>query len=200
MNLADIPEPTDADLFALLEEAKAESAPRPRKTARDLETEFTAHFQDSRNYRSAGHVSLVEETTRTFLGTFEAFVHSKHPDIRHLVRVMLPCTATIEYVKGEHWLSPLAKERARGNWKKEERITRVLVPAELTSSLSCDECELLTMENDVGLYRIELAAPAVFRSPEGRTILALPAGLDLLDELTREAKIKIRQAIDAQKE
>lgn len=194
-----------ADLEQLLTAATIEhgNVIRDKKTIRtkkDWDANYRASFRAPENWRLTAQVQLVhvEGAVNTLIGLFDELLHISVPRCRRLVaasdkREALPFK--IEQVSGEHWLPSQA-------WSMKHQPTERHV--EVLLNLELDMGQSLTAEAVVcdawlfggGLQRLCLQAETIFEGNAPRTILSLPAGLDVLEGMSRESKIEAWEIIN----
>ena len=101
----------------------------------------------------------------------------------------------MEHVTGEHWLPAQAWAFRH---QPTERKLEILLNLELDMGQSlCAEavvCEAWLVGG--GLQRLCLRADTLFEGNAPRTILSLPAGLDVLEGMSRESKIEAWEIIN----
>lgn len=194
------------DLEDLLSRALAKQTPqKPRRRPGDLidakelsqaEARVRARFYAPENWELKRTLVLVHEDSNTLLGNFEEHINKLMPTCRRLKRVERPATfATIEYVKGANWLAqPLGlTEREPSAVAEEHReaiidihlpeLDHVFAPAVLV------EVKLIWG----GVSRVELMDETRFFSKDKRVQLILPSGMDVLEGMSMESKLKLRE-------
>lgn len=177
---------------ALIESSNTERSKRSIRTAADLN--YRASFTKPENWALRSQVRLyhVEGTVHTLVGLFDELVHSYVPACRRLVAASevrsIPQKA--ETVTGEHWLPG-------------DRLAFKRQPSASTQPLRCDLTlamgqELLAVDvacvahlQGGGLQRLCLAEDTIFEGSTPRTILSLPAGLDVLEGMTNACKVDV---------
>lgn len=186
-------DPLDA-LFerALVEHGNEVSGKRSLRTAADYDANYRQSFTQEANWKLTSQVELVhiEGNIHTLVGLFDEFKHVKVRGCRRLIAaseriVGLPSMS--EEVHGDHWL-PF------------ERLHIKRQPTEHTKDLCCDlvldmgqalKAEAVLLHACLvggGLQRLLLQADTTFEGHTPRTILQLPAGLDVLEGLTKMCK------------
>jgi hypothetical protein len=212
--------PSDADLKAIeieslddlmndaIEDLVAARSRVPLKAAKRSappgQMRLDSTFKNPDNWTLVGVVKLVHQDTEsgliTLCGDFLEHLH-KGMRARKLERIEPDLTPIVGL--------PQKVEYVTDRWYI-ERISRpiptpgrvlyftVTLDRRLEGGLGAREGPLLVSAvRGEGIARAELGAEgARFATADGRTILYLPAGLDVLEGLTRECKIKIKEAFD----
>lgn len=193
------------DLEALLTSATIEhgNVIRDKKTIRtrkDWDANYRASFRQPENWVFKAQVQLVhvEGSLTTLIGLYNELVHISVPRCRRLVaahdrREDFPFR--LEQVTGDHWL-PSAAWSLRH--QATERKLDVLLDLELDLGQSLEAKEVLCNVWIVGggLQRLCLQEDTLFEGNTPRTILSLPAGLDILEGLSRECKINVWEVVN----
>ena len=191
------------DLDSLLIGAQIEAAGRKKvvATRRDWDENYRASFRAPENWALHGQAQLihVEDNVRTLIGLYDDLRHVKVPRCRKLVR----CTERredlpllLEEVTGSQWLPSEA-------WTLRHRPTTRSV--EFLTDLELDMGQSLVVECVLvvahlvggGLQRLCLKEDTMFSGTTPRTMLSLPAGLDILEGLSNQCKINLWKEINA---
>lgn len=185
----------------LLSQALIQDSNQKRTRHAATKDHYRACFTRAENWVLRSQVRLfhVEGTVHTLVGLFDELVHSYVPACRRLIATSsvsetLPQRA--EEVRGDHWLP-------------HERMFLKRQPAQQTKELRCDLT--LSMGQDLlaldvpcvahlqggGLQRLCIAEDVIFEGSTPRTILALPAGLDVLEGMTNACKVDVWAKLNA---
>lgn len=195
------------DLETLLTRAVAKQTPhKPRRkptdtiTAKELaeaDRRMKERFTLPQNWERTRVIALIHEETETFLGQFAEFVHKLTPGCRRLVRVTEPtAVGEFEHVSGAHWLNPAPMiSRAADTAEVAEEQREAIVDLHLPE---LDNVFSPTVEVSVhllwgGIHRVELVNDTYFYSKDRRVHLCLPAGLDVLEGMSLDCKLKLRE-------
>lgn len=196
------------DLDTLLTRAMAKQT--PKKERRKPTDQFTAkevaeadrrmkeRFTLPENWEQVKTVALIHEETETLLGNFVEFRHKLTTGCRRLVRVNGPApVGEFERVSGAHWLNApsldLRNEQAPAEEEREAicdihlpELDHVFAPAVMVT------VKLLWG----GIARVELCEETRFFSKDKRVQLILPAGLDVLEGMSLDCKLKLREWLE----
>lgn len=188
------------DLFAAARRAQkeerrrefAEQAKRPRKAA-DPEppVEPAGLFANPENWREGRGLALIHQETRTLLGNFREWTHRSVKDARRLVRSQEPIAVEgveeVDFGLTANFTPPVAAH-------KTETVRQLVVNVALeTPRVSAREVLLAVHYYDGWTAKAILVEPVSFA--EGGEILQLPAGVDLLPQMTRETKQELRSEL-----
>ena len=194
-----------ADIEALLTSATIEHGNTVRgkkslRTAKDWDANYRASFRAPENWLLHAQVQLVhvEGSLNTLICLYNELVHISVPRCRRLVAApdksdTLPFR--VEQVSGDHWLP-------RHAWtvrhEPTEKHVEVLLNLELDmgQSLQAEAVACDAWLFGGGLQRLCLQVDTIFEGNTPRTILALPASLDILEGLSRECKVEAWEAIN----
>lgn len=185
------------DLEALLKEARQQAETSRQKPGKTAPVAARLAWTDPRNWKPTGQVQLIhlEGSVKTLLGLFEEFLHPT--GARRLVATTVDAavTARIETVTGEYWIPRERWDLTRN--RSETKILRVVEDLVLDMGVSA-----LTAEVDIHLTmnamsRVCLACDTHFASGIAlpKNIVILPAGMDILEGLTRDTKERLWQEV-----
>lgn len=185
------------DLENLLTEAVLEASTKPKKPAKHTETR--AVFTKPENWLLRQQVRLTHEegNVLTLIGLFDEFVHVSVLGCRRLVAAhqlneALPQVG--ELVHGPHWL-PAAKM----DFKRQpsERTVQLCIPIilDMGQHLTAEAVLVEAHLAHGGLQRLNLQEDTVFEGNTPRTILQLPAGMDILEGVLGGCKVRIWRKI-----
>lgn len=172
------------------------------RTRKDWDANYRASFRSPENWVLRSQVQLVhiEGTVSTLIGLYDELVHCSVPRCRRLVAASAKRESIefkVEQVTGEHWLPRTAWQLRH---TPTERKLEVLLNLELDmgQSLTAEAvlCEAWLVGG--GLQRLCLQADTVFEGNAPRTILSLPAGLDVLEGMSKESKVEAWETINGQ--
>lgn len=146
------------------------------------------------NWTKSHGVALIHRESGTLIGRFSAWYYKREKECRKLVRESeLLAVTEIRYLSGDFWLEGpvLADIKPPERWTDEKRITKDVVLQEL--QLVHPACPLLIKLAFGHLHRIELTESTLFAG-EGQ-LLELPAGTNLIEALSLEAKLEIKKEL-----
>ena len=159
---------------------------------------FSTLYTNPDNWNHTRNIALIHEAPNgvlTLLGCFHELTHKKVRGVRELKRATEPMAIDAEeIVTGTWWLSPETLQRIKAG-KEEERI-------DLQADLQVDDLEVYALKVPIRVYlhngvmlRIELGEKTQFVCPTNKRLVFLPAGLDVMEGLSRNTKIQIRGAL-----
>lgn len=167
-------------------------------TAKELaeaDRRMKERFTLPENWEQVRIVALIHEETETLLGNFAEMRHKLTTGCRRLVRVSAPTAVSeFERVSGANWLNgtPIAA-RIEGANAEEEReaicdlhlpeLGHVFAPAAMVT------VKLLWG----GISEVRLIDETRFFDKDKRQHLILPEGLDVLEVMSLESKLKLRE-------
>jgi hypothetical protein len=185
---------------ALIEHSNLARSKTVLKSRKDADANYRACFTKAENWMLKSQVRLihVDGTVRTLIGLFDELVHSYVPACRRLtaasaVNEALPQHA--EEVTGPHWLP--GEQIAFKRQPSEHKLTLV---SDLTLNMGqhliakAVVCEASLVGG--GLQRLCLMEDTVFEGSTPRTILQLPASLDILEGLLGGCKVLVWRQIN----
>ena len=184
---------------ALIEHGNALRSKHAISTRKDWNDHYRASFTRPENWILRAQVRLihVDGTVHTLVGLYDELVHSYVPACRKLVaasaaREDLP--TKMEEVTGPHWLS---WERHSFKLQPTER-TLALVAALVLAMGQPLRAEAVPVTASLvggGLQRLTLQEDTLFEGNTPRTILSLPAGLDVLEGLLGGCRVLLWRQI-----
>ena len=190
-----------SDLESLLTSATIEhgNAIRDRKTIRTRK-DYRASFRQPENWLYQRQVQLihVDGTLCTLIGLYDELHHISVPRCRRLVAAASQreeATPVIEKVFGDHWLPSQAWSLRQ---QPTERQVEVILNLELDMGQSLVAEAVLCKAWLVGggLQRLCLTEDTIFVGNTPRTVLSLPAGLDVLEGMSWESKVEAWEIIN----
>ena len=190
----------DDDLENLLAQALIEQTPPKRRgkhtpgVGRGIEREL---FTKPENWYRVRQVQLVHKGSfvDTLIGLFDELRHVSAEDVRRLVATNDSLGEyKVEYVTHMHWLN----ENFKAKSEKATRTVPLALPLDLnmgqvlTASLPCFTTAHLSHG---GISFLTLDNDAIFHGKTPREILSLPKGLNILEGLTHECRMKVWAAV-----
>jgi len=183
------------ELENLLKEARAQAIRPPAERARALAEAHRTRFTDPANWRATQQVQLVhrEGNVETLVGIFDEFLHLYARGARRLVAARLSPTMKprIEYVQGDHWIGRHLEQKRRTPDRVVEACEDLVLDCGPVALAALVKLSLV----GGGIARVYLSAPTVFESNTPRTLLALPAEMDVLEGLTRDTKERLWRTV-----
>lgn len=176
---------------ALIETSNHEKG---KHAVKDLNRHYRAAFTRAENWKLVAQVRLfhVEGNVHTLVGLFDELVHSYVPACRRLVAAAsvreLPQKA--ETVSGPHWLPGDRLELKRQPAAQAKALT-VDLTLGMGQELLAVGVPCVAYLVGGGLQRFCIAEDTIFEGSMPRTILSLPAGLDVLEGMTNACKVDV---------
>jgi hypothetical protein len=201
------------DLDQLLTRAMARQTPqKPRRKATDqitpeemaaAERRVLARWRDPANWERVRNVILIHRDAQqeeTLLGNFVEYKHKLSIGVcRKLVRDTQPAPlGEIEYVTGDNWLAErvvLGENQRRPEAVEAEETREAIVDLHLPeldhvfSPAVMVEVKLIWG----GIAKVELMDETRFYSKTKQVQLILPAGMDVLEGMSLDCKLKLRE-------
>lgn len=199
--------PTRADLNAIedemLDEFWDEVAPvqKPKKSSRRDPSKLGALFDkghdlfyNPENWTRTRGVALFHDETQSILGNFSEYCHKTVPGCRRLVREEAPLgVAAVEHVTGDWWIGLDRKPEPPQPWF-EDRVAMLKLALPGLGVWS-PLCEVRAKLQHGAIARCELASETMFADPDGRALLTLPSGTNVLPVMDLEGKLLLRREI-----
>jgi len=190
----------DDDLENLLSTALAEATPPKRRgkhtpgLGRGNEREV---FTKPENWYRVGQVQLVHRGSHidTLLGLFDELRHVSALDVRRLVATheALP-EHKIEYVTADHWLGEDFKTKPEA--PEREIALSLPIILEMGQTLAAAlPCFVTAHLSHGGISYLTLDAATTFHGRTPREILSLPKGINILEGLTHECRVRVWGAV-----
>lgn len=188
----------EQDLEALLKASVAEAAKRrsdrtrPGAVASPVSERHRLAFTDPKNWNLTGQVQLVHRdgNVESLLGLFDELIHVSSPHTRKLVATQLApgMNPRIEYVTGNNWLADDTLEKKR---RIPDHTIRLLEDLSLEMGAFASTAEIDCTLVGGGVSRIVLVHKTVFEGHTPKLYVEVPAGVDLIETLTRDTKERI---------
>ena len=185
---------------ALIEHSNTVRGQKALRTGRDLDANYRASFTKPENWALKRQVRLlhVDGSVRTLIGLFDELVHTYVPKCRRLVAaatVQESLPQGVEEVQGAHWLPAQLWE-----FKRQPSERKLQLPLDLTLDMGQHlTAEAVLCEASLvggGLQRLCLLEDTTFEGVTPRTILQLPAGLDVLEGVLGGCKVIVWRHIN----
>jgi len=185
---------------ALIEHSNAVRAKKGISTKKQLDANYRACFTRAENWEFKSQVTLVhaEGSVKTLIGLFDELVHSYVPGCRRLTAAATRNEAAVqktEEVTGRHWLPEQVF-----TFKRQPTERKLSLPLDLTLDMGqhltakAVLCEASLVGG--GLQRLCLLEDTVFEGNAPRTVLQLPAGLDVMEGLLGGCKVLVWRSIN----
>jgi len=181
----------ESDLEDLLSEALLQAGQTTaRRPAPGSLAASRLAYSDPANWRASGQVAIIhrEDNVETLIGLFDEFLHASNKSARKLVATQLgTMKPRIEYVAGEHWIGKTIAANKAAPSTKIEVIEDLILDMGVSAPAVVCQCSIV----GGGIARVVLADATRFEAFTPRTILLLPAGMDVLEGLSRGTKDRI---------
>lgn len=176
---------TAATLAAPAKKRSGGTAPAPSATPSTL-------YSDPDNWFPKRKLGLIHRETQTYLGTFQEWMHRSVADARKLTRI-----EELGVVEGTEEVSGPAYEHYEViNQPVTDRI-KLLLTAELAfPRVTAIDAQVIVFCCAGGYNRVELALRTAFTEhSESNEIFELPAGTNILPQLTHSTKEYIKELL-----
>lgn len=190
-------------LDALLESALAQASLRkvkalPSKARGEPKEPFNTTYTNPENWLPGKAIALIHKAADghlTLLGAFQEFNH-KRTTARKLCRVTEAMMIdSEEIVMGDWWVKP--REGIKWDENSEHLSTR-----EFAFDLELGELQLfakaatiLVHLKETWIAKVELKEQTQFTCPTNKIFIFFPAGLDILDGMSFENKLALRERL-----
>ncbi len=146
------------------------------------------------NWERTRGIALIHAETETLLGNFSEYRHKTVAACRKLLREEAPITVeAAERVEGSWWLGDSRKPEPRAPWHTQQRAILHVHLHEL--GVHAPACEVVAFISYGGIARVELASPTRFADDHGKQLIELPAGVNILDGMTLDSRLALRQEL-----
>lgn len=200
-----VPEPEGDsldDLFLEAQLAQAAKNPKQRRVAepslRQSLDAATKKMKDlyalPENWEAARGIALIDKDTQTLIGNFREYVHKEVKRTRKLVREHTPISIdATEVVNG--YLGADVEWRIKDqSWERELEVQCDVWLDELM--LGCPAVELIVKIRLGALVRVEVKHDTQFASVSGATLLQLPAGTNIMEQMSIDSKTHLRRQVN----
>ncbi len=192
------------DLFLDAQLAQAAKNPKQKKgadpsfrnaldaTAKKMKELYTL----PENWEAKRGIALIDKGTQTLVGNFREYVHKTLPKTRKLLREHSPLNIDlVEQVDG--YLGEQIEFRLRGQtWEREVECQTDLWLDELM--VGSPKVEMVVCTRLGAIVRVQLKHDTQFASQSGGTILQLPAGTNVQEQLSMDSKLHVRKQVTGQ--
>lgn len=159
-------------------------------TAKKMQDAYTL----PENWQRGRTLALIDKGTSTLLGNFTEYLHRTIPETRKLLREHGPVEVSgSEYVEGYLGEGLSMRLRDSGSWTEtREGVADLLFPELM---LGAPQVRVKAHLYLGGMVRVDLGADTQFASVSGNTLLQLPAGTNVLEQLGTDSKAAVRKAV-----
>ena len=182
------------DLFEEAQTAATLAAPAKKRSTAGTAPDATPStlYSDPANWLPKRKLGLIHRETQTYLGTFQEWRHCSVADARKLTRI-----EELGLVEGTEEVSGSAYQHYEVlNQPVTDRI-QLLVTAELAfPRVTALDAQVIVFCCSGGYNRVELALRTAFtEDDEANEIFELPAGINILPQLTHSTKEQIKELL-----
>lgn len=187
-----------SDLWSDAQRAERLHPQRPRMTAAKPALAKaiapSVLYTDPQYWEPRRGIALIHEASRTLIGNFQEYVHTRSRGCRKLVRVDEPIAIhATEFIHG--WEHLGAEERIRFEPQVATETREILLPDLILPALGVHATAVLVRVclHYGGIIRVELTQHTQLVSPDGRMHLTLTAGLNVLECMSLDSKVALRK-------
>ena len=190
------------DLFDEAQLAQAARNPKHKRTSDpSLRNALDATAKKMRelytlpeNWEAKRGIALIEKGTQTLVGNFREYVHRSVPHTRKLLREHAPISIDLtEVVDG--YLGENFEQKYRGiSWEREVEATIDVWMDDLMVGAPKVKFNLKVRLG--AIMRADLAADVQFANEPGTVLLQLPAGTNVLEQLSVDTKTHLRRQVN----
>ncbi len=151
-------------------------------------------FANPENWTRTRGLALVHKESDTLLGNFSEYLHNTIKGARKLIREESPLSVSgTEYVEGSWWLGKDIVVKPREEWRERRRaMVKIHLPS---LGLFAPLVEIEAHIAFGGIHRVELVEETQFATEDGKCLVTLPAGVNVLEELSWDAKVSVKKEI-----
>lgn len=151
-------------------------------------------FYNPENWQRTRGVALFHEETQSILGNFSEYLHRSVAGCRRLVREESPIAVSeVEHVSGDWWIGVDRQPVASAPWFEDRLAMMKLHLPEL--GVWTPLAEVRAKLEHGSIARVELVNETLFADSDGRQLLTLPAGTNLLPVMDLDGKLTLRREI-----
>jgi hypothetical protein len=185
---------TDAQLARKIRKPKRDVDPSVRNSLEAATQRMKQLYTNPENWVRTRGVALIDKGTQTLIGNFSEYVHKTVTHTRKLIREHVPIAiAATEIVEG--YLGEALESRLRGNssWTEHRSCQLDILFPELM--VGAPNVKLRVALYLGGVSRAELVEETQFASMSGNTMLILPAGTNVLEQMGIDCKKSMKMQI-----
>lgn len=162
---------------------------------RKIEGRLREVFSNPDNWERTRGIALMHTETNTLLGNFSEYIHKTVANCRKLVRETTPLLIEgNEWVSGPQWVEWSREAKAAERWHETvEMIADLHLPAFGVRAAAVQVDVTISFG---GISRVELHEMTQFMSDDRHTAIRFPKHLNVLEELSHESKIAIKEELD----
>jgi len=156
-------------------------------------------YRDPENWMRKRGVAVIHAETETLLGNFVEWTHRTEANCRKLVREKeLMTVEAVERVSGSWWIAAEHRPEPRQEWHTKREAMLHLHLGKLC--IHSPACSVIVWLSYGGIARVELAADTTFAQEDEKQeqLVFLPAGTNVLSEMSLDSKIALRVALGAE--
>jgi len=184
----------DNPLEDLLTHALIQVAPKKGKGSR---RPTISDFKDHEQWFRTRCIALWHVESNTLLGNYAEYRHPKDSTARWLQREEgLAQVNALESVSGPQWVE-WANPEAERLHRLEKEVDIVLDLTLPAFNVRAPAVLVHVILSGIGIHRVELSDTTVFYSGDSRVALTLPKRLNILEELSRDCKLALKEEVEA---
>ena len=146
------------------------------------------------NWERVGGVALFHDDTQSIIGNFSKYNHRTVKGCWELIREETPVAVSeLMHVTGDWWIGLDRKPELAKPWFEDRLAMIKLHLPEL--GVFAPLVQVRAKLEHQGIMRVELVEETQFADSDGRLLLILPAGTNVLPVMTLDGKINLRQEI-----
>lgn len=177
---------------------KARRSPNPAfPRAADAGAALRALFIQPENWVRGRSLILFHDDTQSTLGVFVEYIHASVEHCRKLVRETgLTATSDIsgfEHCSGDWWIGKDRVPEPDKPWFEERMALLRLHLADI--GIWAPLVEVRARVEHGGIRRVELVADTLFADADGRELVTIPKGTNVLPVMTLDDKLLLRREI-----
>lgn len=190
------------DLFndAILTQA-AKNKKQPKPTDPSLRNALDATAKKMRemytlpeNWNRVGGVAFIDKSTQTLVGNFSEYQHKTFSHTKKWLREHTPISIDrTEVVEGYLGAQVMERLGAHQSWTEIKHGVADMLFDEM--QVEAPNIEFTALIRLGALQRVELMQPTLFASVAGSTLISLPAGTNVLEQLSVDSRAAVRKAV-----
>jgi hypothetical protein len=146
------------------------------------------------NWTRTGGVAFIDKATNTLVGNFSEYQHVTFPHTRKWLREHTPIsinrTEVVEGYLGEQVMQRLA---AHQSWTEQRSGKADMLFDEM--QVEAPGIEFSASIRLGVLQRVDLIQTTLFASVSGATLISLPTGTNVLEQLSTDSRAAVRKAV-----
>lgn len=146
------------------------------------------------NWQRTGGVAFIDKGTNTLVGNFSEYQHRTFPHTKKWLREHTPISIDrTEVVEGYLGQQVMERLGAHQSWTEERSGTADMLFDEM--QVEAPRIDFRAFIRLGALQRVELTSMTIFASVSGATLISLPAGTNVLEQLSTDSRAAVRKAV-----